>query len=399
MKYLTLITTIEIILSCNYICYALGNHNDGCEHIFKSGEQDMKFEPKDRRVDRSIQEEQAVFEVIDLRSDTVTRPSKEMRGAIASAVVGDDGYGEDPSVNQLESEVANLFGKQAAVFMPSGTMANQAAILAQTSPGDILLAVKDAHIVTRERESTEKLSRVQIVELGHDGLFTESDLELFLQDTDSHNQKPSLIVIENTHNFAGGIVFPFEYIEQISASARKHHIKLHLDGARLFNAAVATGISVAQWARHFDTVMFCLSKGLGAPVGSMVVGDKETIDHIRKFRTLLGGRMRQAGILAAAGLVALRTNVQKLSIDHSNAERLAHGLIALGYQVQPFPKTNIVNFTIQETYSLSFVENLRKHGVLVKLYNTNQIRAVTHLDINEAQINRVLEIIKTAKYL
>lgn len=325
---------------------------------------------------------------VDLRSDTVTQPSSEMRLIIGNAVVGDDGYNEDPSINELEAYSATLFGKEAAVFMPSGTMGNQAAIMAQTSFGDVIVTPKGTHISTTERESTELLSRVNIIEIGANGIFSIENLQAIL--SQPSDVRPSLVTIENTVNFGGGSIFPFEEISEISDYARKNGIKLHLDGARIFNASISTGIPVSTWAKPFDTVMFCLSKGLGAPAGSVVVGTHETIVRIRKYRKILGGRMRQGGHFAAAGLFALQNNIGDMARDHENARLLAEGLIKQGYKVKVFPQTNIVIFETESREPNQFVDLLKGHGVLVNHFGSGRMRAVTHRDITREQIEYVL---------
>lgn len=325
---------------------------------------------------------------IDLRSDTVTRPTPAMREAIAKAEVGDDVYGEDPSVRRLEALAAERLGKPAALFVPSGTMANQLAIRAQTHHGDVVLAGVGAHVLRYESGAAAALSGVQIKTLGEDGLFDAVDVRAGVHPGDHHYAPTTLVALENTHNAAGGRVFPLEQIRRIAEAAHEHGLRLHLDGARLWNAVVATGVPAATWAAPFDSVSFCLSKGLGAPVGSLVCGSEELVDRVHRFRKMLGGGMRQAGILAAAGIHALEHHVERLAEDHANARRLAEGLGALGLGVDPAPETNIVFFGVEDT--LGFLRATRAREVLVNPVAEGRFRAVTHLDVTAADIEEAL---------
>ena len=325
---------------------------------------------------------------IDLRSDTVTRPSAAMRAAMAAAEVGDDVYGEDPTVNALQAAAARRTGKEAALFVPSGTMANQASIRALTRHGDLVLASEGAHIVRYESGAAAALSGVQVATIGRAGLFDADDVRRAITPPDHHNPPSTLVALENTQNASGGRIFPHDDVLAIARVARERGLRLHLDGARLFNAEIATGIPVARWAEPFDTVTFCLSKGLGAPVGSLVCGTAEVVDRVHRIRKMLGGGMRQAGILAAAGLYALEHNVQRLADDHANARRLAHGLLELGLVVDPLPQTNIVIFAAPGRER--FVSLLRAQGVLVNELAPGRCRAVTHLDVAQADIDQAL---------
>ncbi|MEW6268645.1 MAG: low-specificity L-threonine aldolase [Thermodesulfobacteriota bacterium] len=325
---------------------------------------------------------------IDLRSDTVTRPTAAMRAAMAEAEVGDDVYGEDPTVNALQEEAARRTGKEAALFVPSGTMANQAALRALTRHGDLVLASEGAHLVRYESGAAAAISGVQVRTVGHGGVFDADDVRRSLTPPDHHNAPLSLVAVENTHNAAGGRIFPLAALREVVAVAREHGLALHLDGARLFNAEVATGVPVAEWARGFDTVTFCLSKGLGAPVGSLVCGSAEVIDRVHRVRKMLGGGMRQAGILAAAGLHALRHHVARLAEDHANARRLADGLATLGLVVDPPPETNIVFFAAP---TMKFGLAARERGVLVNEAAPGRYRAVTHLDVSADDVGEALE--------
>jgi len=325
---------------------------------------------------------------IDLRSDTVTKPTAAMRAVMAGAEVGDDVYGEDPTVNRLQETAARLLGMEAALFVPTGTMANQIAVRAQTHHGDVVLAGRDAHVLRYESGAAAALSGVQIRTLGDDGTFTADDIGAALLPRDAHNAPATLVAFENTHNAAGGSVWPIEQFETVAAAARERGLRAHLDGARLFNAVVASGIAASRWAAACDTVSFCFSKGLGAPVGSILCGDAATIERAHRFRKMFGGGMRQAGILAAAALYALEHHVDRLADDHANAHRLAEGLTALGIEVAPAPQTNIVLFHCKRDVELA--RALRERGVLVNLLRRGTFRAVTHLDVDRGAIEDAL---------
>lgn len=329
---------------------------------------------------------------IDLRSDTVTRPGAAMRAAMAAAEVGDDVYGEDPTVNRLQEMAARRVGKEAALLVPSGTMANQAAIRVLTAHGDLVLASEGAHVLRYESGAAAALSGVQIATIGCAGVFEPEDVLRALTPPDHHHPPCTLATVENTHNASGGRVFPWDVLCAIVALARERGLRLHLDGARLFNAEVASGIDAARWAEPFDTVSFCLSKGLGAPVGSLVCGSAATVDRLHRVRKMLGGGMRQAGILAAAGIYALEHNVARLADDHANAARLARGLASLGLTVDPFPETNIVLFEAGERADLAV--RLRERGVLVNAVAPGRFRAVTHLDVTTDDVDDALARIR-----
>jgi threonine aldolase len=329
------------------------------------------------------------MKTIDLRSDTVTRPTAAMREAIARAAVGDDVYGEDPSVNQLQAVAAARLGKEAAIFMPSGTMANQAAIRALTRHGDVLLAGAGAHLLRYESGAAAALSGVQIQTIGDDGLFDGEDVVGAIPPRDHHRAPVTLVTVENTHNAAGGRLFPFERLRRVVDAARTHGLRLHLDGARLFNAVVATGIPAERWTAGFDTVSVCLSKGLGAPVGSVVCGSAEVIDAVHRVRKMLGGGMRQAGILAAAGSYALEHHVERLGEDHRNARRLAEGLMDLELELVRPPETNMVFFHCPAPHRLATA--MRARGILVNQIDERTLRAVTHLDVSREDVEVALE--------
>jgi threonine aldolase len=328
------------------------------------------------------------LQVIDLRSDTVTKPGAAMRRAMAQAEVGDDVYGEDPTVRRLEELAARRLGKQAALFVPSGTMANQASLRVHTRPGDLVLAPADAHVLLFESGAASALAGVQIRALGSQGVFDADDLRAAVTPPDAHYPPTTLVCVENTHNRAGGRVFPLELLREVAAAARECGLRLHLDGARLFNAEVASGVPAATWAEPFDTVGFCLSKGLGAPVGSLVCADGTTIRRVHRIRKQLGGGMRQAGILAAAGIFALERHVERLAEDHANARRLAGGLEKLGLVVDPPPETNIVLFRVPDP--AAFLRETRRRDVLVGEMDATQLRAVTHLDVGRDDVEEAL---------
>jgi threonine aldolase len=333
---------------------------------------------------------------IDLRSDTVTRPTAAMREAMARAEVGDDVYGEDPTVNRLQQVAAGLLGKQAALFVPSGTMANQAALRAAAQPGEVVLAGEGAHLLVYESGAASGLSGLQVETLGRGGLFDAADVLAAIHPDEAHYAPTRVVAVENTHNRAGGRVFALERIEEIARVAKSRGLHLHLDGARLFNAVVATGTPASRWAAPFDTATFCLSKGLGAPVGSLVCGSAEVIRRVHRARKMLGGGMRQAGILAAAGLHALEHHVARLADDHANARRLAEGLERLGFRVEPRPETNIVLFEVRDV--AAFLRETRARELLVNPVGPGRFRAVTHLDAGagdvEEALGRIEEVVK-----
>jgi threonine aldolase len=325
---------------------------------------------------------------IDLRSDTVTRPTAAMREAMARADVGDDVYGEDPTVNRLEAEAARRLDKEAALFVPSGTMANQLAIRIHTQPGDGVLTGESCHALLYEGGGAAVLSGVQIETIGARGLFDADDVRAAIAPDDVHLSRTALLVAENTHNVSGGRVFPFDALRGAAAAARGSGLRTHLDGARIFNAAVASGIPAARWAEPFDTVAFCFSKGLGAPVGSVLCGTAEEIRRARRVRKMLGGGMRQAGILAAAALHALEHHVERLAEDHARARRLAEGLEKLGLPVGPPPETNMVLFRVEDAHG--FLRETRARGLCIDPIAPGCFRAVTHLDLDDEDIEAAL---------
>lgn len=338
--------------------------------------------------------------MIDLRSDTVTKPSEGMREAMARALVGDDVYGEDPTVNELQERVASLLGKAAALFVPSGTMANQLALRLHAQPGQEVILESRAHMVRYEQGAGGALAGVQFHWLAtSNGILSPEQVEGAIRPRDPHTIQTALICVENTHNSGGGTVYRLKSVEQIQAVAERHRIPMHLDGARLFNAVVAADVSAAEYARHFDTVSCCLSKGLGAPAGSVIATSLPgAVDRLRRFRRMYGGAMRQAGILAAAGLYALEHNIARLKDDHERAKRLARALHTVPHiRVNPDAvETNIVFFEVIGTALPpgELVIALKREGVLLNAVGGSQFRAVTHLDIREEDIDTAAQVLR-----
>ena len=316
-----------------------------------------------------------------------------MREAMAKAEVGDDVHGEDPSVNRLQERVAALLGKEAALFFPSGTMANQAALRVHTRPGDVVIAARDAHVLKYEAGAAAGLSGLQIKTIGREGVFSPDDVRAALHPGDVHFAPTTLLAVENTHNAAGGRVFRPEPLERATRAAREAGLALHCDGARLWNAAVALELPPAALAAPFDTVSVCLSKGLGAPLGSLVAGSLALVTRLRRIRKMLGGGMRQAGVVAAAGSYALEHHLARLADDHANARQLARGLGALGFDVEGTPDTNIVMFRADDD---GFLARARECGVLLSRPDPGRVRAVTHLDVTAADVEEALERIRSS---
>ena len=321
-----------------------------------------------------------------------------MRQAIADADVGDDVWGEDPTVNKLEAYAAAMLGKPAAIFVPSGTMANQIAVRALTNPGDEIIIETDAHIVRYESGAASALSGIQPCMLSASrGILTAKQVEAAIRPPDIHNPPTTLICLENTHNRAGGTVYPLETISQIRDVATARNIAMHLDGARLFNAVCATGVTPDSYASHFETVSFCLSKGLGAPVGSMIVSSEARIARIRHIRKMYGGGMRQAGILAAAGLYALEYNIVRLHDDHKHAQLLAQRLSKIPGIVidEKNVETNIITFDVNQLHQSpdNLLDALKHEGVLLSRFTPTTFRAVTHLGISHQDILDAIEVI------
>jgi threonine aldolase len=324
---------------------------------------------------------------IDLRSDTVTRPTAAMRQAMANAEVGDDVYGEDPTVNRLQERAAELLGKDAALFVPTGTMANQIAVGVHTSPGDELLCEATAHVYVWEGGGIARLSGVTARTIvAERGILTVDALRDKIRPDDDHYARTRLVCLENTHNRGGGRIYPIETVAEIAAWARSQGLAIHLDGARLMNAVVASAVPAHEWARHFDTVSVCFSKGLGAPVGSIVAGTTEAIRKAHRLRKVFGGGMRQAGVIAAAALYSLDNHVERLADDHANAQRIVAAVEETdGLALESGPvETNLVWITIDPKLGTAaeVAARLRDAGVLVSAIGSNILRACTHLDVS-----------------
>lgn len=322
--------------------------------------------------------------IADLRSDTVTRPTPAMLAAMSKAQVGDDVLGDDPTVLALQERIAAIMGKEAACFVPSGTMANQTAIRAHTEPGDEVLAHRDSHIVHYETGGPAALAGVMINPLdGALGQFDAEDVDRAIHPDNVHSPRSRLLIVENTHNRGGGSVWPLEKIERVTGVARQRGLRTHLDGARIWNASIASGQAPAAIARSFDTVSCCFSKGLGAPVGSAVCGDKLTIARVFRFRKMFGGAMRQAGVLAAAALHALEHHRDRLKEDHENACAFAQQLeIVQGVRLSAPVATNMVFFDLDPKVGTAadLCARLRQRGVLMLPNGPQRVRAVFHLD-------------------
>jgi threonine aldolase len=327
--------------------------------------------------------------LIDLRSDTVTRPTEGMRRAMLEAPVGDDVFGEDPTVDRLESYVADLLGKEAALYAPSGTMTNQIGVHVSTNRGEEVLLHEGSHIFVYEAGAPALLSGVQLRTLpGENGVLEPDTVRAAIRPEDVHFPRSRLLCLENTHNTSGGKVFPLEDFATVAATAKDHGLKVHLDGARLFNAQAATGIPAREWCAHADTVSVCSSKGLGAPVGSLLAGDEETIGEARRARKAFGGGMRQAGIIAAAALYAFENHVDRLAEDHERASNLAAGLREAGYEAQR-PETNLVLVAVEDPSA--FLQNLAREGVLATPGKPGYVRLCTHLDAGDEDIEAAIQ--------
>ncbi len=335
--------------------------------------------------------------LIDLRSDTVTRPTPAMREAMARAEVGDDVFGDDPTVLALQAEVAALTGKEAALFVSSGTMGNQLAIAAQTRPGDEVIVGEGAHPVYYEAGAGAALSGVQFHAVGRGGFFTEADVEGAMQPTVYWAPRSAMMMVENTHNRAGGRVWPHAQAKAVAERGRALGLATHLDGARLWNASAASGISVAEWCAPFDTASLCFSKGLGAPIGSALVGPRAVVERAHVLRKRWGGGMRQVGILAAAALHALAHHRTRLADDHANARVLAEKMARTPGAAVDLAgvETNIVNIDLQVAAD-PIARAAREHGLLINASGPKRLRAVTHLDVTRAQVESAAEILAAA---
>jgi threonine aldolase len=347
--------------------------------------------------------------MIDLRSDTVTLPTPAMREAMHHAEVGDDVYHEDPTINRLQEMAAERLGKGSAIFVPSGTMGNAASILAHAGRGEAVIVGNQSHIYHYEVGSASTLggSPMVVLQTNPDGMLDPNEIQTNISDgSDEHSAPTALLCIENSHNRCGGTVLSLEQVEQLTSLAHSYGLMVHMDGARVFNASIALGIPVSKLVRTVDSVMFCLSKGLSAPVGSMVVGNRDFIQRVHRMRKLLGGGMRQAGVLAAAGIVALEQMVDRLAEDHETSKQLAVGL-------DDYPQidinvdrvqTNMVMFSVRNSHhepmgekeTMQFLSKAREYGVLMGHIGQGKIRAVTHYGINNSDIITALTAIRRA---
>ena len=335
---------------------------------------------------------------IDLRSDTVTKPSPAMRRAMAEAEVGDDVYIEDPTVNRLQARAAEIFGREAGLFVPSGSMGNLVCIMAQATRGQEVICEAAGHVYNYEMASMSALGGVlpRVIPTT-DGIMSWEQISPAIREKAYYRPQTALVALENTHNMAGGTVYPSRVAHEICDKAHDAGLRVHLDGARVFNAAVYLGENVAEMTKKFDSIQFCFSKGLGAPVGSMIVGSRDFIEHGRVLRKILGGGMRQVGVLAAAALVALEEGPKKLHVDHENAQLLAQGLAQIpGIGVQPDKvQTNIVLYDVGATGlgSTQFLKRLAERQVLGGPVDARRVRMVTHLDVDRNDIEQALRII------
>ncbi|OHB72391.1 MAG: threonine aldolase [Planctomycetes bacterium RBG_13_63_9] len=335
---------------------------------------------------------------IDFRSDTVTKPTPRMRAAMAEAEVGDDVFGDDPTVNRLQGRVAEMLGKEAALYVPSGTMSNLIGVRLHCRPGDEMICEAGCHILHYEQAGYAQLSGVAARPVqGECGVLRPEQFEGLIRPNNAHQVRTRLVCLENTHNRGGGRIQPYGIVEAICRWARQNGLRTHLDGARLFNAVVATGIEAPRWTQHFDTVGVCFSKGLGAPVGSAVAGPRELIAEALRHRKVLGGGMRQAGVIAAAALYALEHHVDRLAEDHANAQRLAAGIRRIdALQIQGDTiDTNLLFFRVDPGWGTAaeFAARLRERGLLMLATAADTIRAVTHLDVGADDVDRAIEIL------
>ena len=341
-------------------------------------------------------------DVVDLRSDTVTRPSAGMRAAIAAAEVGDDVLGDDPTVNRLQERMAGFLGKEAALFVPSGSMANQVSIRSVCEPGDELIIDETTHSYNYECGGPAALSGVSFrIIQGTRGVFTPAQADAMVRPDNVHFAHSRVIIVENTNNRGGGSIWPVEQVAGMRQVADRHGLHVHLDGARLMNACVARSSQPTDYTRHVDSVSMCFSKGLGAPVGSIVAGTQAFIGRARRFRKMFGGAMRQAGILAAAALYAMDHNIERLAEDHANARRLAEAIAELpGIKLDPATvETNIVIFEIDPRLGTAadVVARLHEHGVWMLATAPNKARAVTHLDVSATQIDKAIAAFRAVR--
>ena len=337
--------------------------------------------------------------MIDLRSDTVTQPTAAMREKMFTAEVGDDVFGEDPTVNRLQDMMAKISGKKSALFVASGTMANQICINTHTQPGNEIILEHNSHIYNYESGAPALLSSVQVMPLkGEHGIFTAKQIQAVIRPDSVHHPQTTLICIENTHNREGGTIFPIEEIKRISDLAKEMNIKTHLDGARLWNASIATGIPISEYCKYFDSASLCFSKGLGAPVGSIVVGSEEFINRARYYRKVYGGGMRQAGILASAAIYAIENHLDRLSEDHRRARMLGKFISSLpGIELDlKTQQTNIVIFNVKKTglNGMQVIKTLEGKGIKMLTFAGTKVRAVTHLHITDSDIDETISVLK-----
>ena len=337
---------------------------------------------------------------IDLRSDTVTQPTEGMREAMMVAPLGDDVWGDDPTVNALQERCAAMFGKEDACFVPTGTMANQSAIRSQTQPGDEIIIHGESHIVRYEAGGAAALSGCSFaIADGDRGFFNTTDIHNLCKPEDPHFCKSKLVSLENTHNRGGGSVWPLKQLQDVCNTSHDLGLRTHLDGARIWHAIIQSGIDAATWASTFDTVSACFSKGLGCPAGSIVMGDKHTIYKVRRIRKMFGGTMRQSGILAGAAMYALDHHLERLEDDHENAKILARGLQEIeGVHCDvELTDTNLVFFNIDPAIGAGeeFCRKLAKNGILSEALDSHRIRFVTHIDVSREQIQEAISIIKS----
>ena len=339
--------------------------------------------------------------MIDFRSDTVTKPSKEMREAMFNAPVGDDVFVEDPTVNELEHFTSDLFGMEAAIYCASGTQTNQIAINVHVQPGGEVITNEDSHIYKYEGGGISKNSGASVRLIrGNRGRLTLEDVEQWINPDDVHSPITQLVSLEDTSNRGGGAIYDFEEIKKISAFCRQNNLPLHLDGARLMNAMVVNGVDIKEYASQFDSISLCLSKGLGAPVGSLLIGKKDFIKKSRRVRKVFGGGMRQAGIIAAGGLYALKNNVERLKLDHSNAKALESTLNELTWVKEVVPAdTNIVVAILNDASKRDeIIARLAEKDIRVMAFGPGMIRFVTHLDISNADIDQTISVLKQLNF-
>lgn len=339
--------------------------------------------------------------LIDLRSDTLTQPTPGMRKAIADAIVGDDVFNEDPTVQELQERVAGMFGKEAALFVPSGSMSNQVSIRTHTSPGEELICEYRSHIYNYEAGGPAALSGVMCHAIeGDSGILDVSQLDGRIRPDNEHFVRTRLVCLENTHNGGGGRIYPLEKIQAISHWARSNGLSMHLDGARIWNAIVATGISADTWGSHFDTISVCFSKGLGAPVGSALLGTKDFVHEARRIRKMFGGGMRQVGILASAALYAIENHIDRLAEDHENAQLIARAIADTpGLTLNPPEvETNLIWFEVDPGLGTApeMATTLKANGILVHPMSRTMLRACTHLDISPGDAKSAAEAIQQA---